>query len=54
MNRQLMIECPDLATQMSIGKLYYYQKKKRLLLMEKIKLERSVLSEEMMQYLKKL
>lgn len=54
MIRQLMIECPDLATQMSIGKLYYYQKKKRLLLMEKIKLERSVLSEEMMQYLKKL
>ena len=54
MIRQLMIECPDLATQMSIGKLYYYQKRKQLLLMERMKLEKSVLSEEMMQYLKKL
>ena len=54
MIRQLMIECPDLATQMSIGKLYYYQKRKQLLLMEKMKLEKSVLSEEMMQHLKEL
>ena len=53
MIRQLMIECPDLATQMSIGKLYYYQKRKQLLLMEKMKLEKSVLSEEMRQCLKK-
>ncbi|MDO5146079.1 MAG: hypothetical protein Q4D60_03670 [Eubacteriales bacterium] len=54
MIRQLMIECPDLSTQMSIGKLYYYQKRKQLLLMEKMELERSVLTEEMMQRLKKI
>lgn len=54
MIRQLSIECPDLSTQMSIGKLYYYQKRKQLLLNEKMKLENSVLSEELMQHLKTL
>ncbi len=53
MIRQLMIECPDLSTQMSIGKLYYYQKRKQVLLMEKLKLEESVLTGEMMQRLQK-
>lgn len=51
MIRQLMIECPDLATQMSIGKLYYYQKRKQLLMLEKMRLENSVLTEEMMNHL---
>ena len=51
MIRQLMIECPDLATQMSIGKLYYYQKRKHLLLQEKMRLENSVLTEELMNHL---
>ena len=54
MIRQLSIECPDLSTQMAIGKLYYYQKRKELLLNEKLKLESDVLSEELMRYLKKL
>ena len=54
MIRQLAVECPDLSTQMTIGKLYYYQKRKQLLLREKMKLESSVLSEEMMQHLKQL
>ena len=54
MIRQLPIECPDLSTQMSIGKLYYYQKRKELLLNEKLKLENDVLSEELMRYLKEL
>ena len=54
MIRQLMIECPDLSTQMSIGKLYYYQKRKKVLLMEKMRLEEAVLTEEMMQHLEKL
>ena len=39
MIRQLMIECPNLSTQMSIGKLYYYQKLKKVVLMENIRLE---------------
>lgn len=30
MIRQLMIECPNLSTQMSIGKLYYYQKREKI------------------------
>lgn len=54
MIRQLMIECPDLATQMSIGKLYYYQKRKNLLMQEKLRLENSVLTEEMMNRLELL
>lgn len=54
MIRQLMIECPDLSTQMSIGKLYYYQKRKNLLLQEKLRLENSVLTEEMMNHLELL
>ena len=54
MIRQLPIECPDLATQMSIGKLYYYQKRKELLMNEKLKLENDVLSEELMRRLKKV
>ena len=54
MIRQLMIECPDLSTQMSIGKLYYYQKRKKVLLMEKMRLEEAVLTKEMMQHLEKL
>ena len=54
MIRQLMIECPNLSTQMSIGKLYYYQKRKKVLLMEKMRLEEAVLTEEMMHHLEKL
>jgi hypothetical protein len=54
MIRQLPIECPVLSIQMSIGKLYYYQKRKELLLNEKLKLENDVLSEELMRYLKEL
>ncbi len=54
MIRQLSIDCPDLATQMSIGKLYYYQKRKQLLMMEKLRLEKSVLTEEMKQHLEQL
>lgn len=52
MIRQLDIECPDLATQLSIGKLYHLKRKRDLLLAERMKLENAVLSEEMMQYLK--
>ena len=54
MIRQLMIECPDLATQMAVGKLYYYQKKRQLLMMEKLRLEASVLTEEMKRHLESL
>ena len=54
MIRELKIDCPDLATQMSIGKLYYYQKRKQLLLMERMRLEREVLTEEMKQRLEEL
>ena len=54
MIRQLMIECPDLATQMAVGKLYYYQKKRQLLMMEKLRLEASVLTEEMKRHLEVL
>ncbi|MEE1228968.1 MAG: hypothetical protein U0K57_08375 [Lachnospiraceae bacterium] len=54
MIRQLVIECPDLSTQLSIGKLYHCQKRKKLLLMEKLRLEEEVMTEEMMQYIKKL
>lgn len=54
MIRQLMIECPNLSTQMSIGKLYYYQKRKEVLLMEKMRLEEAILTEEMMHYLEKI
>lgn len=54
MIRQLTIDCPDLSTQMSIGKLYYYQKQRQLLMMEKLRLERSVLTEEMKQHLEDL
>ncbi len=54
MIRELMIDCPDLATQMSIGKLYYYQKRRHLLLMERLRLEREVLTEEMKQRLEEL
>jgi hypothetical protein len=54
MIRQLMIDCPDLSTQMSIGKLYHYQKRRQLLLMEKIRLEKSVLTEELKQHLENL
>ena len=49
-----MIDCPDLSTQMSIGKLYHYQKQRQLLLMEKIRLEKSVLTEELKQHLENL
>jgi len=51
MIRKLVIDCPDLSTQMAVGKLYYYQKKKRLLMMEKIRLENELLNEEMELYL---
>lgn len=54
MIRQLPIVCPDLSTQMAIGKLYYYQNRKQLLLMEKMRLEKAVRGEEIMQRLKKL
>lgn len=53
MIRQLMIACPDLSVQMSIGKLYYYQKRKQLLLKEKMRLEESVLTQEMMRHLER-
>ena len=39
---------------MAIGKLYYYQNRKQLLLMEKLRLEKAVRSEEIMQRLKML
>jgi hypothetical protein len=39
---------------MSIGKLYYYQKRKEVLLMEKMRLEEAILTEEMMHYLEKI
>ncbi len=54
MIRQLVIECPDLSTQLSVGKLYYYQKRRQLLEMEKLRLEKEVMTEELMQYIKKL
>ena len=54
MIRELMIDCPDLATQMSIGKLYYNQKRRHLLIMERLRLEREVLTEEMKQRLEEL
>ena len=54
MIRRLSIVCPDLSTQMAIGKLYYYQNRKQLLLMEKLRLEKAVRSEEIMQRLKML
>ncbi len=54
MIRELIIDCPDLSTQMSIGKLYYYQKQRQLLMMEKLRLERSVLTEEMKQHLEQI
>lgn len=51
MIRQLTMECPDLATQMSIGKLYYYQKRKQLLLRERMRLEEDLMTSELMQHL---
>ncbi len=54
MIRQLVIDCPDLATQMAVGQLYSCQKRKQLLTMERLRLERSVLTEEMKQHLEGL
>ncbi len=51
MIRKLMVECPDLSTQLSIGKLYYYQKRKQSLLLKKMRLEEEVLTEELIRQL---